>query len=55
MVEVEGVVPGKGTVEPGLEVGGPPVLELVRAAPVILAHPSHPRVHALRTGVAHSS
>ncbi len=52
MVEVEGVVPGQGAVEPRLEIGGPPGLELVGSAPVVLAHPAHSRVHALRTGVA---
>ena len=47
MVEVEWIVPRQGAVEPGLEVGGPPVLELVPPALVVLAHAGHARVHAL--------
>jgi hypothetical protein len=50
VVEVEGVVPGQGAVEPRLEIGRPAGLELVGSAPVVLAHPPNPRVHALHTG-----
>ena len=36
-----------GAVEPGLEVGGPVLVEDVLAPRVPLAHPGHPRVHGL--------
>ena len=48
VVEVEGVLPGDGAVEAGLEVGGPPGAELVGPALVVLAHPPHTAVHALK-------
>ena len=48
MVEVEGIVPGYAAVEPGLEVAGPPCAELVGSALVVLAHPRHATVHALK-------
>ena len=48
MVEVEGIVPGYAAVEPGLEVAGPPRAELVGPALVVLAHPRHATIHALK-------
>ena len=53
MVEVEGVVPGDGAVEPGLEVGGEAVLFLPTL--VVLAHPRHTGIHALNRGYLHYS
>ena len=53
MVEVEGVVPGDGAVEPGLEVGGEAVLFLPTL--VVLSHPRHTGIHALNRGYLHYS
>ena len=48
VIEVEGIVPGQGAVEAGLEVARPARLVLVRPALVRLADPGHPGVDALR-------
>ena len=49
LVEVEGDVAGDGAVEPGLEEGGPSLLELVRAAAVVLADSGHSGINSLWT------
>ena len=50
LVEVEGHVPVQGAVQPGLDEGGPLVLELVGAAAVALAHAGHAGVDGLWEG-----
>ena len=47
LVEVVGELAGDGAVEPGLEVGGPVLVQDVLAAGVLLADPGHPRVDGL--------
>ena len=49
LVEVERDLAGNGAVEPGLQEGRPAVVELVRAAAVVLADPRDARVDALKT------
>ena len=48
LVEVERNLARDGAVEPGLEEGGPLVVELVSAALVVLAHASDSRIDALK-------
>ena len=46
-VKVEGEFAGNGAVETGFEEGGPVLRQDVLAAVVLLADPSHARVHVL--------
>lgn len=46
-VEIERILSGYGTVESGLQVRGPVVVEYVLAARVLLAHPGHAGEYAL--------
>ena len=48
LVEVEGIGPGHGAVEPRLEEGGPFIFESVRSAVIVFTHPGHSAVDGLK-------